>query len=125
MTDWITKKNTAAAARVREILDRPLPNDFSCRSSEEFDPWDIFPALYGSYSDDFDACAIDVLSELLNRDLRREDLAAEMLREMLCTQNLCEYGTSPRSCWPTAEFQPLIPELLEKWKAWSAASWAE
>jgi hypothetical protein len=56
--DW-EKLESEAADKVREILARPMP-----KSSDtigivgEFEPWDIFPAIYGSYSTDFDKCAI-------------------------------------------------------------------
>lgn len=125
MTDWIRKANEQAAAKVRAILDRPWPEDMTCRSVDEFDPWEIFPEVYGSYSSDFDECILEVLSELLNGGPRRDDLPADIFREMLCTKNLCEYGTSPRSCWPTPDFKALLPELVEKWTAYSAAQWAE
>lgn len=124
MTHWIAEKQEKAAATVRDILARPMPEDGMFGCDDTFDPWAIFPALYGSYSSDFDDCAVDVLSELLDRNLRRNDLAAEMLREMLCTSDLCDYGTSPRVCFPTQQFKELLPALIEKWKAYAALKWA-
>lgn len=123
MTSRITELNRAAVAQVREILDRPDAEAFDIRGIDDFDPWDIFPALYGTYCSTFDECAIDVLCEIRDGQRRREDLAADMLREMLCTANLCEYGTSPRTCFPTMEFREILPELIERWQAFSKASW--
>lgn len=87
-----------------------------------FDPWDIFP-VYGSYSSDFDECALDVLRELRDRAKVRDDLGAEMFREMLCKQELCNYGTSPRVCFPSERFRHLLPEFIEKWQAYAELQW--
>jgi hypothetical protein len=114
-----------AAARVREILDRPNAECRDFRSCDDFDPWDIFPAIYGSYDSAFDDCAIAVLCEIRDGRRRREDLAADMVREMLCVANLCDYGTSPRHCFPTSEFKALLPELIERWQAYSKQSWED
>lgn len=124
MTHRIAKLNTDAAAKVREVLDRPD----ECRelmSVHDFNPWDIFPSLYGSYDSAFDQCAIDVLCEIRDKKRVRDDLAADMIREMLCTSDLCEYGTSPRFCFPTADFQALLPELIARWKAYSKRQWED
>ena len=126
MTDWIAQREKAAAEKVRSLLDLPMPTDRHCLGAEgEFDPWQIFPAIYGSYCASFDRCAIEVLTEIQVNYRVREDLGADMLREMLCVSDLCNYGTSPRVCFPTTYFKPLIPELIEKWRTWAALSWGE
>lgn len=115
-----------AAARVSEILARAMPeskDDFGCE--DFFDPWDILPAVYGGYSSDFDRCALSVLSAFLVRDLGPRDLASHMFREMLCVADLCDYGTSPRGCFPTNEFLALLPDLVAAWRAYSALRWGE
>lgn len=123
MTDWIAAAEIEAASKVREILDRPDPDLPDCRSIDHFDPWDIFPSLYGSYDSAFDECAIDVLSEIRDGGRKRTDLAADMIREMLCTADLCDYGSSPRHCWATTAFKALLPELIERWQAYSKQQW--
>ena len=126
MTDWIKQREDAAAAKVAEILARPMPESRDMMGVEgEFDPWDIFPAIYGTYCSSFDKCAIDVLSEILAGDKLRRDLGAEMLREMLCVADLCEYGTSPRVCFPNQQFKALLPALIEKWRAWALLAWGD
>jgi hypothetical protein len=113
-----------AADRVRGIMEHLMPESRDdIGASDFFNPWDIFPSLYGSYSSDFDDCAIDVLRELLDRSLSRDDLSAQMLREMLCQDSLCDYGTSPRVCFPTEAFKPLIPDLIRKWQAYYVVKW--
>lgn len=68
-------------------------------------------------------CAIEVLTEIRDREKKRHDLGAEMIREMLCTSGLCDYGTSPRVCFPDRGFEALLPSLIEKWTAFSEAHW--
>lgn len=126
MSDHITKADEAGAAFVREVLARPLPESPDMLGIEgEFDPWDIFPTLYGSYCSSFDQCALDVLSEIRDGHRKREDLGADMLREMLCTSNLCDYGTSPRVCFPTQQFSELLPALIEKWRTYAILAWGD
>lgn len=120
----IAEIDKAAADKVREILDRPMPENRDMLGVfGDFDPWDIFPSLYGSYDSGFDECVIEVLTEVLCGNRVRQDLAADMVREMLCTANLCEYGTSPRHCFPTQYFKELLPELIQKWQAYSLLAW--
>lgn len=115
--------------RLRDQLSKPIsiPGEPWFRgTSELFDPWEIFPALYGSYSSLFDDMAILVLENIRDRRFGAaagEDLAHEMFREMLCTSDFCEYGTSPRSCWAHGDFAELLPSLIEKWKAYRFDQW--
>jgi hypothetical protein len=116
------KADREAAEKVAAELRKPL-----AESAEEnfgpdnFDPWELFP-LFGSYSSDFDEMAIEVLKGL-DENNPRSDLAAEMFREILCKMHLCDYGTSPRACFPTQEFRVLLPEFIAKWEAYSKLQW--
>ncbi|MEG3175861.1 hypothetical protein U1872_06435 [Sphingomonas sp. RB3P16] len=99
-------------------------------TGDVFDPWNVFPALYGSYSSDFDDMAILVLDNILNNRWgadHGETLAHEMFREMLCTAGLCTYGTSPRGCFPDyvggESMRPLLADLLEKWHDYRRVEW--
>jgi len=56
---------------------------------------------------------------------KREGLAQEMFRKMLCKAVLCSYGTSPRTCFPTREFAALFPELIERWRAYAEVAWGK
>jgi hypothetical protein len=91
---------------------------------EEFDPWEIFPSLYGSYDSDFDQLALDVLIDVRDGAHNRTDLAAYMFREMLCTAGLCDYGSSPRVCYPIPEFVLHLPKLIEHWQRYALTQWA-
>lgn len=120
------KRHEEAAAKVAALLALPMPESNDVLGiKDEFNPWDIFPAIYGSYSSEYDKCAIDVLCELRDNDHKRTDLGAYMLREMLCVANLCDYGTSPRVCFPTQDFRKLLPDLIEKWRAFALISWSD
>lgn len=122
---WCQKAEREAVENLQALLALPLPEDEHDQHNGTFDPWRLFPCLYGSYSGDFDRCAIEVLTELVERKCVRDDLGAHMFREMLCTAHLCDYGTSPRVCFPTERFRPLVQTLLEKWKAYSLIVWGD
>lgn len=113
-----------AAAFLEALLARPsIPDDGAYSDGECFDPWDLFPALYGSYSKAFDDMAIEVLSDIRDGTWNRTDLASEMFREMLCTCGLCDYGSSPRVCFAATAFKEMLPRLIERWREYSAIQW--
>lgn len=115
-----------AAEKVRKALELPLPADrMDIGGDDTFDPWEIFPVFYGSYSGAFDELALSVLIAMRDRKYRQEDLAHELFREYLCRSALCDYGTSPRVCFPTCEFKPLLPALIEKWSAFARLQWGD
>lgn len=124
MGNWILEAEDAAAEKVRAELAKPLAE---CRDDigddSFFDPWRLFPALYGSYSNDFDDMAITVLQNIADNGERQEALAHQMFREMLCASDLCNYGTSPRACFATSAFKAILLELLAKWRAYYAVQW--
>lgn len=122
---WCQRVDREAIENLQALLALPMPEDEHDQHDGTFDPWRLFPCVYGSYGGDFDRCAIEVLQEVEKGEKRRDDLGAEMFREMLCTSHLCDYGTSPRVCFPTEHFRPLLPTLIEKWKAYSLIQWGE
>jgi len=107
-----------AALTLPSISDDGLYSDGEC-----FDPWDLFPCVYGSYSSAFDNMAIDVLIDLRDGTFNRDDLASEMFREMLCVAGYCDYGTSPRTCFPTSVFGDSLPRLIQRWQEYSNIRW--
>jgi hypothetical protein len=122
--NYYEQQEKTAGALVDALLAKPpIPEDGMYSDGECFDPWDLFPCLYGSYSSAFDDLAIEVLSDIRDRTFNRTDLAAEMFREMLCTMGLCDYGTSPRVCFASATFKPKLPQLIERWREYSAIHW--
>jgi len=65
------------------------------------------------------------LEEILASERKRNDLSADMFREILCVAEPCNYGTSPRVCFPSSDFKPLLPKLIAKWKAYAVINWGE
>jgi hypothetical protein len=123
---WCHKVDREAGERLEALLALPMPaSRYDFGDEAFFDPWSLFPLLYGSYSGEFDECALDVLREIQSGDKVRDDLGAEMFREMLCNLHLCDYGTSPRVCFPTPELRKLLPDFIAKWEAYSAIQWAD
>ena len=110
---------TTAIERLISELGKPDRKGMDWSSGEVFDPWALFPYLYGSYSEDFDEMAIEVLKELMDGTFKRRDLATKMFREMLCTSGYCDYGSSPRACFPTPEFREHLPNLITRWEAYA------
>ena len=122
--NYYQKLNADAVRDVAELLALPMPMDSQSLGLEgEFFPWSLFPCLYGSYSSAFDDLAIDVLTEIRDQAFIRDDLAAEMFREMLCTRGLCDYGTSPRVCFADGAFRGQVAELVEKWTQYRSIAW--
>ncbi len=129
----IRDREQAAADKVRSELAKPLPQDEDELGAEgTFDPWALFPSLYGTYSQAFDDMALLVLRNLQlaaegrwDEQNRAEELAHEMFREMLCNSELCDYGSSPRVCFATEPFKSVLPDLIAKWEAFSHIHWAE
>ena len=122
MTNFYDENRKSSMAMISKLMAFPVPDaNFEVG---HFDPWQLF-GMFGNYSSDFDEMAIAVLSELLDRNLNRHDLAAEMFREMLCVMGLCDYGTSPRACFPCEEFEAVLPELIALWKHFSELQWSD
>lgn len=113
------KRLIAELAKPFEATPR---QDGAIHSDDEFDPWSLFPCVYGNYASEFDECALDVLIELRDKEKRRQDLGAEMFREMLCTADLCDYGTSPRVCFWVHD-DDLLNQLFARWAEWSERHW--
>lgn len=107
-----------------ELL-KPVADPSANSSDDIFDPWRPFEQLYGSYSSAFDDMALEVLTRLLDPTYEPETLAHEMFREMLCTLDLCDYGTSPRGCFAREEFKDILPELISKWREYYQMQWVD
>lgn len=130
---WYEKREREAGEELERLLARPMAStgdvigaiSETTNEPEYFDPWDMFPCLYGSYSSVFDDMALEVFENMLNGNRKDETLAHEMFREILCNKNLCDYGTSPRVCFPTSIFKKLLPEYLSKWKEYYQITWGK
>lgn len=120
---YYQERQRLAAERLRAALALRMPtteHELGCEGF--FDPWEILP-VYGGYDADFDRLAFDVLTDIIDGKVRRNDLPARMFREMLCVADLCEYGSSPRVCFPTVAAKGLFPDWLSKWRTVSSVMW--
>lgn len=125
--NFYEERTADACARLVTMLTLPpIPGGDDLYSDGEcFDPWNLFPCLYGSYSSDFDDMAVAVLADIRDQTNKRNDLAAQMFREILCTTGFCDYGTSPRVCFAATEFAPLLPRLIERWQEYARRMWQD
>ncbi|NJL70374.1 MAG: hypothetical protein HC888_01590 [Candidatus Competibacteraceae bacterium] len=106
-----------------QLRDKEYGDDYG---EDVFDPWEaVFPMLYGTYDSAFGDCAIALLENLLVNNWDNEDLATDIMRELLCGQDLCEYGSSPRVCFPTSEFRTMLPELIRRWRWHESVFWRQ
>lgn len=118
----------SSSERLKIELEKPFEaeprNDGFIHGDDEFNPWSLFPSIYGSYSREFDVCAIEVLQELENGVFERDDLGAQMFREMLCVAGFCDYGSSPRVCYWDIDME-MLRKLIVMWKNFSRNNWGE
>lgn len=121
----VTVEILSTIEQLKRELAKPTvpPGDGMFDHDDHFVPWRLFPSVYGHYSAAFDEMALAVLADIQAGTFNRRDLASEMFREMLCKADLCEYGTSPRVCFPTEEFKAVLPELIERWAQYVYATW--
>jgi hypothetical protein len=117
------RERQAVEALDAMLVKPPMPDDGMCSDGECFDPWDLFPCVYGSYSSEFDDLALAVLSDINVEACERCDLAAEIFREILCTTGFCDYGTSPRVCFATTAFKERLPRFIERWREYAQIMW--
>lgn len=121
--NYYEKLEKEAARELRKLLDKP-DVAYDSPAADEFDPWEGFQ-VYGNYSSEFDEVALTVLENLSKQTFDGESIAHEMFREMLCKRGLCDYGTSPRVCFPTERFRLLLPEYIGRWKKYYETVWGE
>jgi hypothetical protein len=98
-------------------------------NSEYWDPWEALGLGCCSYSGDADDNALAVLrgirDGLYSTDIaKRTGLTSshvELLQGIFCSADWCEYGTSPRGCWPVD--REGFPALIAAWEAYYQRHW--
>ena len=110
MSGYITELRNNRLAELLAYLRTDDPEDCG------FDPWELFPAVYGGYSSDHGEAAIEALERLLKvkEFLEPPSIGVELLLEMLCRQELGEYGTSPRYAWFPSD-EPRDVMIMKAW----------
>jgi hypothetical protein len=113
-----------AAILSAELTKRNRANadDFG---DDVFDPWVLFPAIYGSYYSEFGETALHVLRNLIAGKHNDEGLAHEIFREMLCVSGVCDYGINPRGCFLNSEYRAIIEAWVKKMEAHERIYWGD
>ena len=119
--NYYEKQEKESMQKVSNMMKKPIDYNDDM-GTDGFDPWEIFP-VYGSYSSEFDDMAIKTLTDILNGTHKSQGLAQEIFRELLCNMELCNYGTSPRTCFPNESFEKVLPEYIGKWKEYYKLQW--
>lgn len=110
---------------VAEII-KPNAED---EDGEYWDPWEALGLACLSYNSEIDENAIAVLEGVQARQFNSDIAAAtgmtqahvELFQGIFCSADWCEYGTSPRGCWPID--RDGFPKLIEAWQAYFARHW--
>ena len=98
---------------------------------EEFDMWESFKIRCGGYNSATDWNMINVMECVLDGNFN-SDIAlklsidtehVELIQYILCSCDLCEYGTSPRGCFP--KNRESFKSFIDKCKTATVKKWSE
>jgi hypothetical protein len=95
----------------------------------EFDPWEEFGLRCVNYNSQIDEDMINVMKCIKNKkynsdiavELNLSEQYVELLQSILCSKNICEYGTSPRGCWFMHSID--ADEYINKWQEYYKNNW--
>jgi hypothetical protein len=114
---------------VSEIIQPNAEDEFG----EYWDPWEALGLGCCSYNAGIDRQAIGVLREIGSPEFAYcTDIAerlgmtpehVEMFQGIFCSADWCEYGTSPRGCWPID--REGFPALIAAWEVYCERRWKE
>lgn len=93
----------------------------------EFDPWQEWGLDCVSYTSQIDEDVINIM-ECIKYKMYCSDISIklnlpeqyiELIQSILCSKDICEYGTSPRGCW----FINTPEQYINKWKEYYKNKW--
>lgn len=94
-------------------------------------PWDTLTPL-GSYNSEIDDQGIAILKLIVSEPgIFCNDIAkrvglhpshVELWQYLFCGADICDYGTSPRGCFPNGD---KAKAFLENWKVYRQKSWED
>lgn len=93
---------------------------------EEF--WDILGVPYGSYNSAVDEHIIYVIERMMPtphaaytseiaKDRGWPEEYVELIKYILCSAGLAEYGTSPRGAWICHSLVDVMPKVIDRWRS--------
>lgn len=111
------------------------PNSYDQEGNEYYNPWNAMGVHCGGYGGDVDWDIIRVLriiggpreSSRYNLDIAKETGLApnhvELIQYLLCSADWCDYGTSPRGCFPN--YGNDFAALIAAWEGYYVHHWGE
>lgn len=107
----------------------PLAPNAEDQDGEYFDPWQALGLHCSAYSSTTDEAAIAVLKgirdKLYSTDIaeraKLDETLVELLQEIFCSADWCEYGTSPRGCWFIED--GFGDRIITAWEAYYKRHW--
>lgn len=113
--------------KVAEII---APNEEDGRG-EFWDPWTALGISCASYNSEIDAEAIKVLRGIaalkyctvIATESGMSPSHVELLQSIFCSAGWCDYGTSPRGCWPID--REGFPALIAAWEVYYQRQWKD
>lgn len=96
-----------------------------------WDPWEAIEIHCGGYNSEVDADAIAVLKAIRNggyvshiaKETGLSEAHVELWQYIFCSADWCDYGTSPRGCFPMPGID--FPALIAAWETYYERSWGE
>lgn len=93
-------------------------------------PWEALGLNYAGYSSEQDRQAIAIM-ECIGDGMFCNDIArklglspdhVELWQYIFCSADWCEYGTSPRGCWPIDKER--WASEIENWRRYQEVAWS-
>lgn len=115
------------------LSDKPVSEIIKPNAEEwdgaYWDPWEALGLRCCSYNSAIDHEALCVLRGIqegkycsgIATEYGMSESHVELLQSIFCSAGWCEYGTSPRGCWPID--REGFPALIEAWDAYYERQW--
>lgn len=123
-------------------LENPFEPNSEDGDGPYWDPWEVIAIPAGGYSSSVDLDAIYVLRAIrdgvasgksggdyknyvtdISKRTGMSESHVELWQYIFCSANWCDYGTSPRGCFPADGLQ--FDALITAWEAYYLRRWKE
>lgn len=122
----IERELVMSSKSIAEILEPNVEDE----NGPYWDPWSALGISCASYSSQIDADAIHILKAIASRQFN-SDIAVmlglpeqyvELLQSIFCSAGWCDYGTSPRGCFPAMDWNE-FQAIISAWEAYYDRQW--